>query len=604
MGTTILVVDNHPFILKMLGDFLKTKGFEVYHAEDGLRALEIMETIVPSIILTDLVMPNIGGDKLCQIVRRTPKFKDVYIAIISGIAAEEEVDFISWGANACIAKGPFKELSANILNVIDRALRCGVDNCCSEVMGLENIYQREMTKELLFSNKHLEVTIDNMSEGIVEYVRDSKIVYVNPAALSVLGLPEEKVLASKFVDLFDDDRERIAKIVAGIGEKAVFVGDDLPVVLNGKTVVLAFLPVSHDDFKSVTVIVRDITARKLAEGKLAFESSLNEAAAKIAEMLVSTGSMAEIAEFILDQAKKMTGSTHGFVGYIEDATGDVVPAAMTTEAGSGQDSSAEQFPGQEFKGLWDRVLSNRQSLFVNEAQGDSCADGLMIGDALVKRYIAAPALLKGKLSGLVALFNGKADYERKDVKVVERFASLYALALQRHRNEARIEYLAHHDPLTGLVNRHLFSDRLRSGMALAARHNHKLALFFLDLNDFKIINDTLGHEAGDRVLEEVARRLLGSVRGSDTVARLGGDEFIVVLHDIHDKRAATVAAEKIVKTFNQPIMVNDKVCTIGVSIGISIFPDDGDDQEVLIRKADKVMYQVKEKGESGFAFFE
>ncbi len=604
-GTNVLVVDNHPVILKMLGDFLTKKGFDVFLAEDGLRALEILENITPAIIFTDLVMPNIGGDKLCKIVRRMSRLKDTYVCIISGIAAEEEVDFLAWGANACIAKGPFKVLAKNVLEVLEHADRCGVDKCCRKVKGLENIYQRELTKELLFSNKHFEVTIDNMSEGIVEFVRDYKIVYATPAALEVLNVSEEKLLASRLVDLFADaDRERIEAIMVDIKEEAVFVTDTNPVIINGKTIILAFLPVIHDDHRSVIVIVRDITARKLAEKQLSFEANLNEAAAKIAEMLISTNSMTDIATFILAEARIMTASPHGFIGYIDIENEELIPAAIASEAEKGMILPEEELSLRKLGGLWGWVLTNKQSLLSNDVQSDSRSVGVPEGHFPLNRFLGAPVMLKGKLSGLLALANSENEYTEQDLKVIERFSSLYALALQKQRNEARIAFLAHHDPLTGLVNRHLFADRLESGLAFAQRHSHKLALFFIDLNDFKMINDTLGHAAGDHVLEEVARRLLAAVRGSDTVARHGGDEFMVILHDIHTQQAAAVAAEKILDSFKQPVLVNGKVCTIGAAIGISVFPEDGDDPETLIRKADKVMYQVKEKGESGFGFFQ
>ncbi len=532
-----------------------------------------------------------------------PRLNETYIAIISGVAAEEAVDFLSWGANACVAKGPFKELARNLMIVIERAERCGVGNCCGEVMGLDNLYQRGLTKELLFSNKHSLVTIDNISEGIVEFVRDSKIVYANPAALSVIDITEEKLLASRFIDLFTgQDRLRIEKIVARIKKNPLFIDESEPVVLGGKSLVLAFLPVIHDDHCSVIVIVQDITKRKLAEEKLSFESSLNEAAAKIAEMLVSTRSMADVAAFILEEAKVMTESPHGFIGYIDVESGELVPSAMSTEMMAGQERPPAGFSFCKFRGLWGWVLNNKQSFITNDAQNDARAVGVPKGHIPIKRFIGAPAMLNGQLSGLLALANGERDYTSGDIKVVERFASLYALALQKQRNEAQIEYLAHHDPLTGLVNRHLFADRLKAGMLLAARHRLKLALLFIDLNDFKMINDTLGHEAGDHVLEEVARRLLASVRGSDTVARLGGDEFMVILQDIQDQRAAATVAEKILSTFRQPVLVNGKVCSIGAAIGISVYPDHGKDSETLIRKADKVMYQVKGKGESGYDF--
>jgi len=484
------------------------------------------------------------------------------------------------------------------------AITCGVEKCCREVMGVKHAHQRDMTKELLFSNKHFAVTIENMSEGIVEFVRDSKIVYANRAALAVLGVSEEKLIAGRFVDLFvDKDRDRINKIVAEIGNDPVFVNDDDPVALSGKMVVLAFLPVIHDGHKSVIVIVRDITARRIAESKLAFEASLNEAAAKIAEMLVSKSSMVDIACFILAEAKKMTNSPQGFIGYMDAESGELVSAAMSSGMDEADQPEMENLSFGKFKGLWGWVLDHKQSLLVNNAPDDPRSVGLPEGHIPIERFLGTPALLRGKLSGLLALANSSLDYTTHDQRVVERFASLYALALQKHRNEARIEYLAHHDSLTGLVNRHLFMDRLSRGMEIAKRHSHKMGLFFIDLNDFKIINDTLGHEAGDHVLTEVARRLLSVVRSSDTVARLGGDEFMVVLQDIQDQCAAAVVARKILDIFKQPVLVNKKVCTIGAAIGISIYPDDGEDSETLIRKADKVMYQVKDKGESGFDFF-
>ncbi len=604
MEKKVLVVDNHPLHLKLLANLLKEKGYKVLVAKDGLQALEILETFVPSIIFTDLIMPNIGGDKLCRLIRSTPRFDNTYLVIISGIAAEEKLDFCSWGANACIAKGPFKAMATHVLAVLERAEQLGVHDSLPEILGLDGVFQREVTKELLFSNKHLQVTLDNMSEGLMEIVHDTKIVYANPAVSAVLGMSEEKLLGTRFIDLFSGaSRERIDARLALMANSPCFFSDDEPVELAGRILTLAFLPVRHEELRSVVVIAHDITERKQAERKLAFEAGLNEAVARVSEMLISSGSMQEIADLVLSEARTLTESSHGFVGYVDEETEMLCPVSMGRDIWADCQLTERRFPLHSIRGLWAWVLTEKQPLLTNVAHSDPRSVGVPEGHVPVERFLGMPAMLNGQLIGLLSLVNSQRDYDLQDLKVVERLASLYALAIQKQRDEAQIEYLAHHDPLTGLVNRHLFNDRLASGLTLAARHRQMLALLFIDLNDFKLINDSLGHEVGDHVLCEVANRLIDSVRTSDTVARLGGDEFMIILHDLRNKAAAEGVAEKVLAKLAQPILVHDKVCSIGACIGISFYPDDGEDAETLLRKADKAMYCVKQNRASDFGFY-
>lgn len=168
--------------------------------------------------------------------------------------------------------------------------------------------------------------------------------------------------------------------------------------------------------------------------------------------------------------------------------------------------------------------------------------------------------------------------------------------------EARILALANYDPLTDLPSRRLFSDRLGKAMDRAQRAALDMAILFIDLDGFKEVNDTLGHEAGDHVLKEVARRLRGCIRKPDTAARLGGDEFIVIIE--HQNIAnATIVGERIVNSLSQPIDTPDGVTTIGASIGVAFFPGDGKTEDELLKAADKAMYKVKKgaKGAVGFA---
>ena len=157
--------------------------------------------------------------------------------------------------------------------------------------------------------------------------------------------------------------------------------------------------------------------------------------------------------------------------------------------------------------------------------------------------------------------------------------------------------------LTGLPNRVLLGDRLSKALANARRQNHKVALLFLDLDRFKIINDSLGHSVGDLLLEEIARRLNSIAREQDTVARLGGDEFLIVLGNIKDIPGAAIAAERFMDAMTAEFVIQDHPLSISCSIGISIFPEHGAESETLIKHADAAMYSAKESGRNNFQFF-
>jgi diguanylate cyclase (GGDEF)-like protein/PAS domain S-box-containing protein len=174
---------------------------------------------------------------------------------------------------------------------------------------------------------------------------------------------------------------------------------------------------------------------------------------------------------------------------------------------------------------------------------------------------------------------------------------------ERKRAEEQIKELAYHDALTGLPNRLLFNDRLAVAVAQAHRSASRLAILFLDLDRFKVINDSLGHSLGDRLLQEVAERLQAGVRQGDTVARLGGDEFILLLPGIGRAEDAAKVAEKILETLKFPIRLEDRELFVTASVGISLYPEDGFDVESLIKNADTAMYRAKEQGRDNFQLY-
>jgi diguanylate cyclase (GGDEF)-like protein len=234
-------------------------------------------------------------------------------------------------------------------------------------------------------------------------------------------------------------------------------------------------------------------------------------------------------------------------------------------------------------------------------------------DSLTQIYTAAPTIpivvLSAEEDELLAIQSvqlGAQDFLVKSgISELVLRRSLY-YAIERKTLLEQLQYLAHYDVLTGLANRKLFYDRLKQDVVGARRSKKSLALIFLDLNGFKLINDSLGHRSGDDLLKEVAKRLQHCIRTTDCAARMGGDEFTLILNDLNSAEDAALIADKILQTLAEPLVLNAQQIITHASLGIAIYPDDCSDIETLIGAADAAMYQAKESGhekKGGFRFF-
>ena len=273
MNKKILVVDNHPVILKFMADFLGKEGHQVKTAEDGLSALDILKTYIPHIMFIDLVMPNIDGEQLCRIIREIPALKDTYTVIISATIAEKARDFSELGADAFIVKGPFDQMGKHVLAVIEQSVVPIAMGAPEIIMGSKGVYKREITRELISAKGHLETILGNITDGIIELTPDGRIIFANHAAVSLMGLSEEALLGSKFMELMDEgDGKIIEDYLAGMDDNSRKVNLDTALFINHRHVNPSMVPIKVNGNSSVMVILNDVTEVLQAEEILKRES--------------------------------------------------------------------------------------------------------------------------------------------------------------------------------------------------------------------------------------------------------------------------------------------------------------------------------------------
>ena len=268
MMKKLLAVDDDPVVLRYIDLIFSEMGFEVVTAEDGLAALDALKNYTPDVIIVDIVMPNIDGKKLCKILRGMKKLEDTYLIVLSATAVEEDMKASDFGADTFIAKGPYEETTRHILAAIEQpeifSSRCK----SGEVIGIENVYPRRITKELLYVKKHFEVIIDKISEGILELGPGGRILYVNPAALSIIAWPEEKLLGQNLAELFPaPHRGEIVKLLEALDKGTRAVGEEPLMMLNERLLTMDILPVEEDGSRAV-VILKDVTDRKMHDKTL------------------------------------------------------------------------------------------------------------------------------------------------------------------------------------------------------------------------------------------------------------------------------------------------------------------------------------------------
>lgn len=258
-------------------------------------------------------------------------------------------------------------------------------------------------------------------------------------------------------------------------------------------------------------------------------------------------------------------------------------------------------------GITEYVIKTDQTLLLSDRDIDEMGkrgDISIIGHIPVS-WLGTPLKIDNQPMGIIAVqsYSKEIIYTQEDMELLKFASNQVAVAIHRKRFEETINHMAFFDALTDMPNRVLFNDRLNQALIQARQNKNLLAVLFLDLDHFKTINDSLGHGLGDKLLQEVSQRLMNILREDDTIARLGGDEFTILLPQLHSAEDAALLAEKIIDTLAAPFYIDGIELIITVSIGISVFPMDGEDAETLIKNADTALYRAKENGRNSYELY-
>ena len=414
---------------------------------------------------------------------------------------------------------------------------------------------------------------------------DGNFLHVSSAFQRIFGYQPEEILGSNMIDLvLPDDRERTLQVVDKLkhGEAQTHF-ENRYLRKDGQIVHVMWAARWSPEHQARIAVARDISSRKHTE--------LLQAA------------LYDISEAVhdADRLSDLFATIHAIIN-------DLLPGENLLIALKNQDdglveipyySDLEQQPlvATEWQNSLVAEVIEQQKLQLMTPDDIGAASALTRGiEAMeIGYWIGVPLQSQEQTIGALILESCSADirYTERDAELLQFVSQQIATAVERQRNYDQIRHMALHDPLTGLPNLTLLRDRMETALARAMRQKTRMALLYIDLNEFKEINDELGHAIGDQLLIKVAQRLSASVREADTVSRIGGDEFVIVLEDVGQSGDTDSMAEKVVMLFKDAFEIGDVRLGVVPSVGVSVYPDDGDETDDLLRRADEGMYIKK-----------
>ena len=431
--------------------------------------------------------------------------------------------------------------------------------------------------------------MDLLLDAICMVDVQGRFVFVSAACERIFGYTPEEMIGRQMLDLvFPEDRaktlEAASRVMAGHLQLHF---ENRYVRKDGQIVHIMWSARWSETDRLRIAVARDVTELKHAESMQAALHAISEAAHSAEDLLALFRRIHQIIGDLLP-------ATNFFVALYDEKKDqlsfpyfvdehDQAPAPRKLDSGT---LSAE-------------VIRTGRALLLTPDTQVTLSDRV---DTIVGKdsldWLGVPlSSQKGVFGALVVQsYSGAIRYTEQDKVLLQFVSAQVAAAIERKQNETWLRHIARHDALTDLPNRGLLDDRLRSALAKARLDGDRLALIYIDLDRFKQVNDSCGHVTGDLLLRETGHRIRHCVRDSDTIARLGGDEFVVLLSSIKLPEHASMIAEKIRASLNQPFELAGHSLQVSASLGIAVFPEHGDENKPLIRQADSAMYRAKKTG--------
>ena len=475
-------------------------------------------------------------------------------------------------------------------------------------------YRREACRKkkeaaLLDNALHYRQLIELSPEAMF-VCRSGKLALINYAACQLLGARKPgQLLGRRIIEFVREAHHPLLDTHAHLptGTVVPFV-EQVWQRIDGTRcdVEVAATSLIYDGMPAIQMVVRDITERKFAE-------SLQLGQNRILNMMATGAALSDILAAIAHFVEEQTGWGICAIRPLSEDRPlpcDCVPRSLVPEFVESLSPSMTA-PGND---CLERAVPQSQpaieSSVGNDPDRGTCPSRIDLASPYkCKTCSSWPIFGRGrKLLGTLALYFPADVAETppsssRELQLLDICANLAGIAMESRASEQKIRYLAHYDGLTSLPNRFLFKEHLEVALHTARSHNKKFAVLFLDLDEFKEINDAFGHDAGDAVLREVAARMRSCLRHTDKIARMGGDEFYVLIEDLQDSCYAAEVAKKLLETVSRPVIVGKHTHCLSVSIGVGLYPDDGHDEEGLLRNADVAMYRAKEQGKNTYCLF-
>ncbi len=392
-----------------------------------------------------------------------------------------------------------------------------------------------------------------------------------------------------------------------VGSNHVFT--DLELIAKKKNDKLIHVSVSvtlnqvNGEITGKIFLLNDITNRKENE-------TINNVLYNISRAVNSDISLTQLYPVIREELSAIIDTTNFYIALFDKEKNTLYFSYYVDETGErDKDFLASKYNSSD--SIFNYIYKTGESLFLNCNKYKRMIDrgDFNSYDVITNKqvWLGVPLKIENKIIGSMILqsYTDPNLYSKKDIKLMEFVSQQIATAIERKQAEEKLKFLSLYDYLTKLPNRVLFYDRMKQEIAYAKREKKKFALMFLDLDNFKEVNDKFGHDIGDQLLQGVTKRFNKLLRKTDTICRLGGDEFIILLPRLTQPREDTVdVALKILDSLNELFLIKNNKIYITTSIGIALYPDDGDEEEVLIKSADKAMYLAKKEGPNNYHWAE